>query len=294
MRERQAANSGVGRARSIGAVSLEIGSSNQDLVKSCSSEIISYDLDDPDSGGFGIAALGEATSGTGGADSRPTAVASSLGTVVPATRVTAQSSQLNVPLAPATRVRLALPPSTASPPLAAQVPASAPPRRGRRAVGDPASTPTLAPPTSPGVTVPFYVVPGDQPLLMSLHGLELGVHQSGGKLKFRQCSSPPSASLIYTSSNGETFPVSARREQGYTVLCFRALDRYRYILDPFGNMLCILDSGAQVCLMGARGISRILGELRSAPSKHSPLRGGKQPVKRRSHRLHDVLVRGTP
>jgi hypothetical protein len=85
---------------------------------------------------------------------------------------------------------------------------------------------------------------------MSLHGLELGVHESGGKLEFRQCSHPPSASLIYTSSTGETFPVSARREQGYTVLRFRALDRYRYVLDPFGNVVCILDSGAQVCLMG--------------------------------------------
>ena len=146
--------------------------------------------------------------------------------MIPATRVTAQSSQLNVPLAPATQVRLALPPSTASPPPAAQVPASAPPRRGRRLAGDSAPAPALAPPTFPGVTVPFYVVPGDQPLLMSLHGLELGVHQSGGKLEFRQCSHPPSASLIYTSSTGETFPVSARREQGYTVLRFRALDRY--------------------------------------------------------------------
>ena len=137
---------------------------------------------------------------------------------------------------------------TGSPGLA--VPASAPPRRGRRAAGDSAPVPALTPPTSPGVTVPVYVVPGDQPLLMSLHGLELGVHQSGGKLEFRQCSHPPSASLIYTSSNGETFPVSARREQRYTVLRFRALDRNRYVLDPFGNVVCILDSGAQVCLMG--------------------------------------------
>jgi 2-oxoglutarate dehydrogenase E2 component (dihydrolipoamide succinyltransferase) len=106
-------------------------SSGQDLLNSCSNEIISYDLDDPDHGGFGIAAVGGAASSAGAVDSTPTAVASSLGVVVPATRVVAQSSTSNVPVAPATRVRLALPPSTAAPapaakPAAAPVPAPAP------------------------------------------------------------------------------------------------------------------------------------------------------------------------
>ena len=115
LRERQAVNSGIGRSRSIGAVSLCEESTGQNLLNSCSNEIISYDLDDLDHGGFGIAAVGGTASSAGVTDSTPTAVASSLGVVVPATRVTEQSSLLSVPVAPATRVRLALPPSTAPP-----------------------------------------------------------------------------------------------------------------------------------------------------------------------------------
>ena len=72
LRERQAANSGIGRSRSIGAVSLCVDSAGQDQLDSYSNEIISYDLDDPDHGGFGIAAVGAAASSTGVAEQRET------------------------------------------------------------------------------------------------------------------------------------------------------------------------------------------------------------------------------
>lgn len=123
---------------------------------------------------------------------------------------------------------------------------------GLAASGTPGGNTAKDPPlSSQEFTIAWKVVPGQLLPLLSLAALEAAVRAAGGDLQFCTSSTPPSASLTLKSANGAVFKLMGRREQGYIVVRLREAGHNRFVLDPFGPVALILDSGAQVCIMGS-------------------------------------------
>jgi hypothetical protein len=104
---------------------------------------------------------------------------------------------------------------------------------------------------STGLTLRWYVVTGQLLPLLSQTALEQAVSVIGGNIEFTTTSSPPAATLRYHPLVGDTIALQGRREHGYTVFRMRPIDKFRFVVDPNGNVVMIYDTGAQVCVMGS-------------------------------------------